>query len=65
MSVFPTKILLATDGSGGAALATRAASDLSRKTGSELHVVHIGQGSWYPSRKECHPLLLHELAARE
>src|SRR3712207_2426880 len=41
MSVFPTKILLATDGSEDAARATEAASDLARQTGSELHVVHV------------------------
>jgi nucleotide-binding universal stress UspA family protein len=41
MSVFPTKILLATDGSEDAARATEAASDLANKTGSELHVVHV------------------------
>ena len=40
MSVFPTRILLATDGSEDSALATRAAVDLNRKTGAELHVVH-------------------------
>ena len=37
----PTKILLATDGSNDATLATRAAVDLSNKTGAELHVVHV------------------------
>jgi nucleotide-binding universal stress UspA family protein len=36
----PTKILLATDGSEAADLAARAASDLSNKSGAELHVVH-------------------------
>jgi nucleotide-binding universal stress UspA family protein len=41
MSIFPTKILLATDGSKEAELATRTASDLAQKTGSELHVVHF------------------------
>src|SRR5215210_1552659 len=41
MSVFPTKILLATDGSEDAAQATEAASDLAAKSGSELHVVHV------------------------
>ena len=40
MSTFPTKILLATDGSKEAALAARTAIDLAQKTGSELHVVH-------------------------
>src|SRR3712207_9352255 len=37
----PARILVATDGSEGAHLAVRAAADLSRKTGSELHVVHV------------------------
>jgi nucleotide-binding universal stress UspA family protein len=40
MEIFPTRILLATDGSEDAALATRAAADLSSTTGSELYVVH-------------------------
>ena len=40
MSIFPTRILLATDGSEEAALAARIAADLAQKTGSELHVVH-------------------------
>ena len=41
MSIFPAKILLATDGSGEAALAARTAADLAQKTGSELHVVYV------------------------
>lgn len=41
MSVFPTTILLATDGSDEAKLATEAATELSRDTGSELHVVYV------------------------
>jgi nucleotide-binding universal stress UspA family protein len=41
MSIFPTKILLATDGSKDAELAASTAIDLANKTGSELHVVHI------------------------
>lgn len=40
MSTFPTSILLATDGSEDAALATQAAVDLFDKVGSELYVVH-------------------------
>ena len=36
MSIFPTKILLATDGSGEARFAARTAVDLTQKTGSEL-----------------------------
>ena len=43
MSIFPTRILLATDGSGEAELAARTAIDLADGTGSELHVVHVGR----------------------
>jgi len=42
MSVFPTKILLATDGSEDAELAATTAVGLAMVTGSELHVVHVG-----------------------
>ena len=41
MSIFPTKVLLATDGSEEAELAARTAADLAQKTGSDLHVVHV------------------------
>ncbi len=41
MSVFPTRILLATNGSDDTARATEAAVDLSNKSGSELHLVHV------------------------
>ena len=41
MSIFPTKILLATDGSKEASLAARTAVDLADKSGSELHVAFI------------------------
>src|SRR3712207_2104926 len=41
MSILPTKILLATDGSEEAALAARTAADIAQKTDSELHVVHV------------------------
>ena len=40
--MFPTKILLATDGSQDAARAARMAVTLSEKLDSELHVVHVG-----------------------
>jgi nucleotide-binding universal stress UspA family protein len=43
MTVFPTRVLLATDGSQDAALATQSAIELCEKTGSELHVVHVGE----------------------
>ena len=41
MSIFPTRILLATDGSEEAELATLTAIELAEATGSELHVVHV------------------------
>jgi nucleotide-binding universal stress UspA family protein len=41
--MFPTKILLATDGSESAAPATRAAADLSTATGSEIELVYVGK----------------------
>src|SRR5918998_1588783 len=41
MSIFPTKILLATDGSEEGARATEAAVELSRETGSEIHLVYV------------------------
>jgi nucleotide-binding universal stress UspA family protein len=47
MSIFPTRILLATDGSEEATLAAQTAIDLANKTGSELHVVHA-QRPLYP-----------------
>src|SRR4028119_980914 len=43
MAVFPTQVLLATDGSPDATLAARSAIELCEKTGSELHVVHVGE----------------------
>jgi nucleotide-binding universal stress UspA family protein len=41
--VFPVKMLLATDGSEEALLAAQSAADLAARTGSELHVVHVGE----------------------
>ena len=40
---FPTKILVALDGSDEAAAAVRAAVELADASGSELHVVHVGE----------------------
>jgi nucleotide-binding universal stress UspA family protein len=42
MSTFPTRILLATDGSEEAELAALRAVELAEATDSELHVVHVG-----------------------
>jgi nucleotide-binding universal stress UspA family protein len=43
VSIFPAKVLLATDGSEDAARARQAAIELCQQTGSELHVVHVGE----------------------
>ena len=47
MSIFPTKILLATDASRDAELARTTAVDMATTTDSELHVVTVAPG--YPS----------------
>ena len=41
MSIFPTKILLATDGSEDAKLAATTAVDVANSTSSELHIVLV------------------------
>jgi nucleotide-binding universal stress UspA family protein len=41
MSIFPTKILLATDGSREATLAAQSAAQIADETGSELHIVYV------------------------
>ena len=55
MNMFPTKILLATDGSPEAALATRTAMEMAGKTNSELGVVHVEEV----------PVLAHSYAGGE
>jgi nucleotide-binding universal stress UspA family protein len=45
MSIFPTKILLATDGSREAELAATTAADLAESTSSELHVLYVGEAA--------------------
>ena len=46
MSIFPAKILVATDGSEEADLALQTATDLARYTGSELHLVYVEAASY-------------------
>ena len=41
MSVFPTKVLVATDGSEDSQLASRVAVELAQESSSELHVVYV------------------------
>jgi hypothetical protein len=48
MTIFPTRILFATDGSKDAELAATTAATLANETGSELQVVHVGTEE-YPS----------------
>src|SRR5215208_6955517 len=45
MSIFPTKVLLATDGSQEAQTAAATAVNLAKSTHSELHVLTVGPGS--------------------
>jgi nucleotide-binding universal stress UspA family protein len=51
MSIFPTKILLATDGSEEATLAATTAAELAERTGSELHVIHVGPLARYAATR--------------
>ena len=46
-SIFPTKILLATDGSEDAKLAALTAADLAEETDSELHIIYVGGEGFY------------------
>jgi nucleotide-binding universal stress UspA family protein len=49
MSIFPTTVLVATDGSEEASRAREVAVELCAKTGSELHLVHVyGVAPIYP-----------------
>ena len=45
MSIFPTKILLAADGSQEAETAAATAINVAKSTNSELHVLTVGPGS--------------------
>jgi nucleotide-binding universal stress UspA family protein len=65
---FPAKILLPTDGSEEATLAARTVTDLGERTGSELHVVHVGEISLslHPDRQGHRDLYEeHEREARQ
>jgi nucleotide-binding universal stress UspA family protein len=45
MSIFPTRILLATDGSREAQLAASTAADIANTTNSELHLITVVPGN--------------------
>lgn len=59
MSIFPTQILLATDGSEDAELARTTAVDMATSTDSELHVVTVAPG--YPSYDVRVPEIVEQL----
>src|SRR5215217_3626943 len=62
MSIFPTKVLLATDGSKDAELALTTAVDLANSTDSELHVVTVAPG--YPAYDVRDPVVVEQLRQR-
>ncbi len=65
MNVFPTKILLASDGSDSAAYATQVAVELSKKTHSELHVLCVDEystASLYPQAADTSWVVQEDLA---
>src|SRR5918993_1648446 len=62
MSIFPTTILLATDGSSEAELARTTAIDLAEGTNSELHVVTVALG--FPSYDVRNPAVVELLRQR-
>ena len=59
MSIFPTKILLATDGSEEAEMAATTAINLAKNTHSELHILTVGPG--YPAYDVRIPEVAEEL----
>jgi nucleotide-binding universal stress UspA family protein len=68
MSIFPTKILLATDGSKDVELARTTAVDLATTTDSELHIVTVASGyspyGGYPSHDLRIPEVVEQLRKR-
>ena len=65
MAIFPTRVLLATDGSPDATRAAQSAVELCERTGSELHVVHVGEylPTFYAQTEE-EPAELRHIAQR-
>ena len=68
MSIFPTKILLATDGSKDADLARTTTVDMATTTDSELHLVIVASGyspyEGYPSHDLRIPEVVEQLRKR-
>jgi nucleotide-binding universal stress UspA family protein len=66
VSIFPTKVLLATDGSREAQLAATTAADLANSTNSELHVVRVGElRPTFLAQTEVEPAELEREAQRQ
>jgi len=65
MAVFPTRVLLATDGSPDAERAAQTAVELCQQTGSQLHLVHVGEYlPTYLAQTEEEPAQLRTAARR-
>jgi nucleotide-binding universal stress UspA family protein len=54
MSIFPTRILLASDGSREAQLATTTAADLANSTNSELHLITVPDSTYHTHELKSH-----------
>jgi nucleotide-binding universal stress UspA family protein len=66
VSIFPTTVLLATDGSREAQLAATTAADLANSTNSELQVVHVGELTpTFLAQTEVEPAELEREAQRQ
>ena len=68
MNIFPTRILVASDGSESAAHATEVAVELSKKTDSELHVLYVGEDATallYPQAADTAWVVQEDLAPIE
>lgn len=64
MSLFPTNILLATDGSENSLPALRAAADLSASSGSGVQVIYVGRGISKPANYNDPSARDHEAARK-
>jgi len=66
MSIFPTTILLATDGSKEAELAATTAADLSVRADSELHIIHVVEVTlvYHSERRGAHHIDYEEAESR-
>lgn len=63
MTTYPTKIVVASDGSAESKLAIQHAAELAEKTGSELYLVHVGLLSRWVHPDTLSPQQYQELKA--